>query len=78
MLIRPNRLFPFGVWCPSELAAKWQEHADNWKSIGEWPRAQWCQEHADYWSQPLWRQVFGQKPSSDRPPLRAEAIEGDQ
>lgn len=71
--IKPNWLFPFGLYRPSTLARLWQEKADNWKSVGEWPRARWCQEHADYWKQPWWRQVFGRKPSNVGPAFRADS-----
>lgn len=70
MMIRPNWLFKYGLWWPSELAAKWQEQADAWKALGEWPRARWCQEHADYWARPFLAQVYGEKPTRTPPPLR--------
>lgn len=50
------------------VAEKWQENADGWRAVGEWPRARWCQERADYWRQSFWQRFFGPHPPLNNKP----------
>jgi hypothetical protein len=60
---------PFGLLPPSMLSQRWRDLGRNWAIQGQLARSEWCHEMADYWSLPIWKQIFGPKPSMTPPDL---------